>query len=318
MKMSQKPISIEELDEMTSIERYIEALLDEFPNPITQKELAEKTAVTKSAISKVRSKIVALCNVTVLGYQKKLLLGSDQETFSRLLLFFFNRLKPQVFFKSSYLKSLIKKMDVHNKISKHLANLHYSDYFDEKDTNKFIEIILYNVSAIRLPSPYFRDEMLKRKMDESGFLMRFAAYVPIINDFFSNFEVAIFANDKELIDLLGLRDKVFYFIMHNSERILQDWEVVTDVKDADKKAVYIEAYLKVIDYYVRKFANHFTSKMATRAKEKRIDFESQYSDIGAFFKPSSVHKGDISQMGTKEEIHLSNPGYDESPLPSNE
>lgn len=256
----------------------------------------------------MRSKIVALCDVRVLGFQKKLLLDSDQVTFSKLLLFFFNRLKPEIFFKSSYLKSFIKKMDVHLKISEYFANLHYSDYFDENDTNKFIEIILYNLSAIRLPASYFRDKLLKAKMDESGILISLAAYVPVINNLISNFKVAVFDNDKKLIELLKLRDKVFYFIIHNSEKILENWEVVTDVKEEDKKAVYMEAYLKVIDYYARKFANRFTSKVATRAKEKGIDFKSRYSDIGVFFKPDIAHKGDISQMGAKEETHLSNPG----------
>ena len=315
MEMSQETLSTEELDEMSSMERYIEVLLEKFPTPITQKELAHETAVTKSAISKIRDRIVLLCDIEVLGYEKKLLLSSKTETFTRLLLFFFSRLKPQVFLKSNYLKSVVKRWNIHEKFKKHLANLSYSDFFNEENTDKIVELVLHNLSIIALPQ-HFNYHEIKRAKKDVGFLMRFFAYFPVLDNLSSNLDLAIFADEKELIDLLRLRDKVFYFVLHNSLKAIQNWEVVTSIEENNTKKVSIEAYLKVVDYYARKYANDFTSKAAARAKKKGIAFKSKYFEIGAFFKPNNEHHGDICHKGTKEETHLSTPGFGESPLPT--
>lgn len=314
--MAQETIFTEELDEMSSMERYIEVLLGKFPRPITQKELAHETSVTKSAISKIRDRIVLLCDVKILGYEKKLLLSSKTETFTKLLLFFFSRLKPQVFLKSNYLKSVVKRWNIHEKLTRHLTNLCYSDFFDEDDTNKIVELILFNLSTIIPPQNFNYHEIKKSKMDV-GLLMRFFAYFPVLDNLFSNFDMAIFDDEKELEDLLRLRDKTFYFVLHNSKKALQNWEVVTDIREEDKKKVYVEAYLKVIDYYARKYANDFTSKAATKAQQKGIDFKSKFFKIGVLFKPKKEHHGGICHNGKKEETHPSTPGFGESPLPTN-
>jgi len=310
-------LSIEELDDMSSMERYIEVLLGKFPKPINQKELAKETSVTKSAISKIRDRIVPLCDIEVLGYEKKLLLNSNTETFTKLLFFFFSRLKPQIFLKSNYLKSVVKSWNVHEKLTKHLANLSYSRFFNEDDTNKIVEIIFYNLSTITFPQLHFNYHQIKRAKADAGLLMLFFAYFPVLGNLSSNFDGAIFENEKELNDLLRLRDKAFYFVLHNFKKGFQNWEVVTNIKEDDTKKVYVEAYLKVVDYYARKYANDFTSKAATRAKKKGIGFKSQYFEIGALFKPHNECRGDICHNGTKEETHLSTPGSGESPLPAN-
>ena len=285
--MTQETSNLEELGEMSSMEKYIEVLLNKFPTPITQKELAEETFVTKSAISKIRDRIVTLCDIKVLGYEKKLLLSSNAETFTKLSLFFLSRLKLQVFLKSSYLKTIVKSWNVHEKLSNHLANLSYSDFFDENDTNKILEIILHNFSTITLPQPQFNYHDIKRTKMDGGLLMRFFAYFPLLNYLSSNIDTAIFENEKELDDLLKLRDKAFYFILHNFKKTFQNCEVVADIKEDDMKKVYIDAYLKAVDYYARKYFNEFTSIVAKRAKKKGVAFKRQYSEIGALFKPNN-------------------------------
>ena len=314
--MSNKTISAKEIDDMTSIERYIEMLLDEYPNAISQTELAQKTEVTKSAISKVRDKVVGFCDLEILGHKKKLLLSLDRATFWKLLFFFVNRLKPQVFFASNYLRAFIEKMDIHRKLSEQLSGLHYSDYFDKDDTNKFIEIALHNLSAIKIARPS-HGEMNRTKRGEVGSLARYAAYIPVINDIISKFDAAIFADEEDLAHLLKLRDKVFYFVIDNAERLLQNWEVLKDIKSKSKKAAYVEAYVRVVDFYMRKFSGDFSSIVAKRAEEAKIEFRKEYFKIGSFFRPGKASKSDISPPGQEKEVYRSNPGFGGSPVPGN-
>jgi len=269
---------------MDAMEKYIEVLLDKFPVPITQTELAEEASVTKSAVSKIRERLVAICDINILAYEKKLLLSSDSRIFTQLFFFlFFNRLKPEIILKGNYLKSIVKSWNIHGKLSKNLEGLSYDKFFEEADTDKFIEIVLYNLSKIKVRQKPLHSELQKKKMNELGLLLRIFAYFPILEDPFSEIDMALFNDEEEMIHLLRLRDKIFQFIMHNSEKVLRNWEVLQNI-DGKKKDVYLEAYLKAVEHYVRKYINQFTSKVQKKAEMKRIGFKIQYSEIGNFYR----------------------------------
>lgn len=281
--MKQSLQTTEQLHEMDAVEKYIEVLLDKFPVPITQTELAEEASVTKSAVSKIRERLVALCDINVLAYEKKLLLSSDSRVFSQLFFFlFFSRLKPEIILKSNYLKSIVKSWNIHEKLSKNLEGLSYDKFFEKADTDKFIEIVLHNLSKIRVQQKFLHSELRKEKMNERGLLLRIFAYFPILEDPFSKIDLALFDEEEEMIHLLRLRDKVFQFIMHNSEKVLRNWEVLQSV-EGKKKDVYLEAYLKAVEHYVRKYIDQFTSKVQEKAKMNGIAFEAEYSEIGSFY-----------------------------------
>jgi hypothetical protein len=282
--MSEETLADESLNELNSIEKYIEVLLNKFPNSITQTELAKESLVTKPAISKIRDKLVPLCDLKVLGYKKKLLLSSDSETLFKLIFFFFSRMKLHVILGSNYLKFLIKKMNIHEELSKSLENLSYTDFFDEQDTNIFLKILLFNLPKIKPPRFVIDSDLSKSKLDEEGLMVRFIAYFRNLDDIKSNFEIFVFDNEDELINLLRLRDKTYYFVRHNLEKALQNWEVVVEIKNEDKKNVYIEAYLTAIDYYALKIVNQLTEIMVTSAENKGVDFKKQYYAVGSLFK----------------------------------
>lgn len=315
--MTEENLTAEELDELNSIANYIEILLNKFPNPITQTELAKEASVTKSAISKIREKLVTICDLKFLAYEKKLLLSLDSKIFVKLFFFFvFNRLKPEIILKSNYLKSIVDSWNIHERFSKNFEGLSYREFFEKEDTNKIIEIGLHNLSNIRVPQIFSHSEIRKTKMNELGLLLRILAYFPILEDPFSKIDLAIFDNEEELFHLLRIRDKIFYFIMHNSKKMLRNWEVLQNI-DEENKDVYLKAYIKAIEHYVRKYANQFNSKVKYKAKKMGIDFKSQYSEIGSFYKATNKLDGDICHSGRKRESHPPNPGSGEISLSNN-
>ena len=147
-------------------------------------------------------------------------------------------------------------------------------------------------------------------MDEKGLLMRLIAYFPILEDPTSTIDLKIFNNEKEMIDLLRLRDKVFYFILRNLKKILQDWDVIKNIRSEDEKAIHVEVYLNAINHYAQKYINQFTRNVATKAKNMSITFESQYYKIGTLFKPKQVNNNDCITLQNKKETHLSTPELD--------
>ena len=276
------------------MEKYISVLLEKYPKAITQAELAEASSVTKSAISKIRDKLVTLCDIKTLAFYKKLVLASDTKMVGKLFFFYvFHRLSPNVFLKSHYLHSLLQKWKIHERLSTDLAKLHYATFFDEKDTNLFITIILYNLTKAPLPSVLFQEDIHKVGMDQKGLMIRMMAYFPIIEDLRSNYDVPEIGTEEDMMALLELRDKVYHFILYHSKQLLPDWEVLENIDNDENKAKYVEAYLQVIDFYVQKYAKTFTSLVEAKAKKNKLPFEKQFYETGKLFKPNIQADSDI-------------------------
>jgi hypothetical protein len=115
---------------------------------------------------------------------------------------------------------------------------------------------------------------------------------------YTAFELALFNDESELINLLWLRDKVFYFILQNAQAILQQWEVLQATDEA-KRAIYLEAYLKAVEHYALKSVHQFTQDVSEVAKKKAIPFNEEYYQIGALFQPDL--NGDMSYKDVKRE-----------------
>jgi hypothetical protein len=171
-------------------------------------------------------------------------------------------------------------MGIHEKLADQLKKLSYGEYFEKEDTEMFIQIVLRNLS--RSPQPFLFDGIRYLRSYEAESLVEYAAFVPFIMNLFANFDMAVFLDKGELIQLLKLRDKVFSFILDNAKRYLRNWEVLQDVDAKSKKETYVEAYVKVVDYYLRKFSDAFTSSMEKRAGEIGVEFKKDYFDIGGF------------------------------------
>ena len=98
------------------------------------------------------------------------------------------------------------------------------------------------------------------------------------------------------------------------QKALQEWEVVKNLKKDEKKAEYLEAYLTVIEYYTRKYADQFNLEVKSEVSEKGLEYKTQYNHLGAFFTPNSSHRGDICHTGEEKDC-LSTPGLGDPTLP---
>ena len=270
-----------ELRTLKPLLKYFQVLIDEYPNPISQTELAEKSSVTKSAVSKIRDDLKRFCNMRVLAFQRKLLLKLDNETFWMILGLFFLELKFQKFFRSNYMKHSLEKIKIHKKLVE-VKDLDYGKYFSEEDTNLIIELVLRNICSYQIDKDLWNKFKTSLRTNEADFQV--FSIMQVLSDVFSNFDLGVFENENELLRIIQLRDKFYVFIKSIAGKIINEWVVVKRIEDPQKKASYFEAYLAAIDYFLTSILSEATENIRKAAEEKKIPFDKRYSEIGESFQ----------------------------------
>jgi hypothetical protein len=216
----------DEFHELEGLVGYIDVLMDSFPEPISRKVLAQKAGVSQPAISKVKNRLLGLCEHNAFVFSSKLVLRTDG-TFWRLFIFYFLQMKPTKMLLSNYGWQMIKRMNLHSKISGKIRN--YALYFDEKDTEIITRILLHNldnfqvVSQIRasISNPQQRTMLLSLQ------------YISAVQNILQKLDLPI-QEAKDLRDILTLRDKLFYFakdlILHQIQKASILRELSTEEK----------------------------------------------------------------------------------------
>ena len=266
----------DDFQELGGIVKYIEVLLDSFPNPISRKELAQRTGVTEAAVSKVKDKLLRLCNWDALFLSRKLILKTD-ETFGRLLGFYFLQMKPMRVLLSNYGKEIIKRMNLHSKISESFKE--YPLYFTEADTQILTRIVLCNLgnfqiaNAIRAHIREPRDKMIWLSGE----------YIFAMQTILQKLELPMDNND-DLRNILSIRDKLFYLVKELLWRQVQKASILANLT-TDKKASYIDVYSDTLDFYLRKAFMFGTKFIKQNAERRQLEFKDEYENIGCFFAP---------------------------------
>lgn len=266
--------------------KYVQALIHAYPRPITQSELAQKSSVTKSAISKIRSTLLELCDMHTIAYKKKLVLKSDFDTFARIFHVYFLRLETEELFKSDYAKTVLNPGQIYDKLSQGLKEFSFTDYFNKKDINWAISLVLQNISAFQIQKDAisFVTAVLGSKIEDED-LSEVIPYIQLVSKLFTNFEITI-ENEEELQKTLALRDKIYLFIKDNVAAIASKLNVLKEMEDLEKKKLGIELLSKIAESIMKTTCNEITDYLRQQAKAKGIPFPKEYREIGALFGKS--------------------------------
>jgi hypothetical protein len=239
--------------------------------------LAQRTGVTEAAISKVKDKLLKLCNWDALFLSRKLILKTD-ETFGRLLGFYFLQMKPMRVLLSNYGKEIIKRMNLHSKISESFKE--YPLYFTEEDTQIITRIVLCNLGNFQIANAI--RARIKEPRDKMIWLS--GEYIFAMQAILQKLDLPI-DNNNELRNILSIRDKLFYLAKELLCRQVQKASILTDLT-TEKKASYIGVYSETIDFYLRKAFAFGTKFIKENAERKQLEFKDEYANIGYFFTPS--------------------------------
>ena len=275
------------MESLKSLSRYIEVLVDQYPVPLTQSELAEKSAVTKSAISKIRDKLLELCNMRVIAYQRKMLLKSDFETFSKIFHLYFLQSKAQKLFMSRYAENVLNEMLIYEKLAKDLENFSFSKYFEKEDIKWVVNLVLQNVSSFEIQKDTFSVIASAISSEiENRDLSEIIPYIQLVTKLLTNFEI-ILENEAELKKTLLLRDKFYFFIKNNLNKMLAELEVIKEIEDEEERKARKELLSVIALHYLNKAAKQITQHIKKKSMEKEISFLKEYNEIGIFFRDIS-------------------------------
>jgi hypothetical protein len=267
----------EDLREFEGLTNYIEVLLATYPKPITRKELAEKMDVSQAAISKVRNRLLKLCDRNTLIFNRKLVLKSG-ETFWKLLVLFFLKMKPTQVLLSNYGREILKQLDIHSKISKSIKE--YPLYFSEKDTQVIIKIALHNIKNFQIINH------IKTRLNNSQEWAMWLSgqYISSIQSVLEKLDLPI-ENTEDVLSILKLRDKLFYLIRDLVSQQMEKMSIVQKL-NSDEKSTYLQIYLNTVDFYLKRIFGNGTTFIRQVAENKKLPFKEDYEEIGLFFSPS--------------------------------
>jgi len=278
------------METLESLSKYVQALVEAYPSPITQSELAEKSSVTKSAISKVRDKLLDLCNMRVVAFERKMVLKTDFDTFVKIFHLYFLESKTREYFQSKYAKSVLDELHFYEKLSQSLKKFSFPEYFDHKDIDWAINLVLQNVFSFQIQKNTFSiiaaaigGEIENENVDE------IIPYIQLATKLLTSFQITV-KNEDELKRTLLLRDKVYSFIKENISKILEEFEIIKEVADPEEKNRRIELLSLIAMHYVDKASKQVTEHIQQQARLKGITFLMEYGKIGTFYR----HNGPVA------------------------
>ena len=255
---------------------YIEVLMTAFPKPITRKELAQKTGVSQAAITKVKDRLLRLCDQNALIFSRKLILRTD-ETFWKLLVLYFLQMKPTKILLSNYGWEMIKQMNIHSKISERFKE--YSSHFNEEDTETIIRIMLYNLGNFQITN------QIKTSIGDPQVRMMLLStqYATAMESIFQKLDFPM-ENIEDLLSILTIRDKLFYLTKQLLWQQIQKASILQELSKTEK-TTYLKVYSKTIDFYLRKLFGIGTNSIKQTAERRKLEFKENYEEIGHFYKP---------------------------------
>lgn len=271
--------------EFEGLINYLDVLIESFPKPITRKELAERTGVSKAYITKISDRLLKLCNKNALIFGRKLILQTD-ETYWKLFFVYFFRQRLPKFILSNYGLEIVKLFKVHSKISAQVKE--YPEYFSEKDTEAMIRIFLHNLKNLRMVNE-FKTNMVDPQLRVMLLSMN---YMATLETLLQGFDLPV-ETSEDLINMLTIRDKVFCFAKHMIIKRLKEASIMNTLSETEK-AVYLEVYSGTVDFYLKRLLAVFTDLAGQVAKSRNLEFNEEYKIVGNFYKPKEIASAVIS------------------------
>lgn len=266
---------------LESLTNYVDVLINTFPKPISRKELAQRTGVSGAAITKIGSRLLRLCDKDILIFNRRLILKTD-ETFWKLLVLYFLKLKPAKILLSSYGWTMIRQMNIHFRITERVRE--YSRYFNEEDTETIIRIILHNSGNFQIANQI----KINIGNPEQRMMLLSMQYATAVQGILQKLDLPMETND-DLVNILRIRDKLFYLAKDLIIKRVQMASILEELSKEDKET-YLRVYSKTVDFYMRKIMGVVTAFIRQVAERRELEFRKEYDDIGNAYRPQHEDK----------------------------
>lgn len=270
---------------LASVIRYVEALWNKYPNPITRVELAKSTGVSKAAITKVKDKIFDVCQVEALARNSKFVLRKDLNTINTVFLTSLLSGRLSSFLQSPYLLAVLSDRKVLKKFEEAIPS--YREYFTEQDSILFINLLLKIASKATL---YIKEEAINDiewsfENEQYAFTFFSSAVLKFLREL-DNDRLAELFEEIDVRTLLILRDKLYFLVTNLVQQIIPSLGIVSRIENEKLKKTYIAVYQDTFNYYLRIFFENLTGIfIRTLEKSDKGNVSIEDMRIGNFFQP---------------------------------
>ena len=154
------------IEELKSVERYLWVLIDSYPSPVNQAEIASRTNVSRSAVTRIRDTLIKFCDLKSLAWERKLILKNDLETRMLLLAGFLwqgNVSDLKAYIGSHYFVEMVLDVDLFSKINESYPQYALDQYFSEEDITWSKKIIIDKLDRSKFKELQKTNEEYARK-----------------------------------------------------------------------------------------------------------------------------------------------------------
>ena len=229
---------------MLPLAKYLLILVESYPLPIRANVLAEKTGHSKAAISKIRERLMQICDPDPMIFEKGFVLSQNFNLISSIFITLLAHGSHKRFLSSRFFRTFVSSRKVHDKIV--MACPHYGEKFTPDETGFLIQKIVGAIES--LPPSDFKfllDLLTSRKPSTSTELDALQDVTKILKKLEFTFR-----NNEEFSKTIILRDKFFILIRDVLWSKIEEMKIFTKL-DKKNKTMYKNVYKDTIDFYLR-------------------------------------------------------------------
>jgi hypothetical protein len=266
-----------DLKSLIPLTPYLTVLTAEYPNPIRASGLAQKTSRSKAAVTKVKGRLLQVCDVREVALGAGFRLLPTFDAFLNLFMVFSANGEARRFLGSRYTKLFLKGEQVHKALASHIPR--YSYYFTDEETSFMMDKVLEIVSSVS-PSSLreFAKSIIKGSADDVRYIL--SRFIP---DMLRDFKLTI-KNEHELRLAISVRDKLFLATRDLVWSYVENLSVLRTVNARDRED-YLRVYKHTIDYYLTRLFEALNTPIFEATRASSIQPKPKMAIIGSSLLP---------------------------------
>lgn len=278
------------LNDLYTIEKYVWTLIESYPSPINQTEIAKKVNVSRSAVTRIKDSLKPITELKTLAWDRKLLLKNDVETRSTLFAMYLWQGSPDQFkayVSSRYFSDLIFETELYEQFVEAGTELSFEKYYSKDD---FTWIKNFFLRKFVDAQPIIEDEIIIVSNMKKGDVVHEFMWqnLPINLQFLYSviYDSSLSFLDSEIdfMKLLELRDKTHLFLRKNKviySGILKDFAIWIDAEGAKNQQQIEEASEILFLAFFRKILNQFSLHVFNEAEKVNIHLNIKFRNLGS-------------------------------------
>ena len=263
--MSEKEVDVKNL---LPLAKYLLILVESYPQPVRAHVLAEKTRHSKAAISKIRDRLMEICDPDPMAFEKGFVLSQSFNLIPSIFIVLLAHGNHKKFLTSRFFRTFVSSKKVHDKIVAIFKP--YGEKFTPDETGFLVQKIAESIE--RLPSSDF--EFLSRLL--------VSRKPSAVAEFTSSQNVKkivkklefTFKSSEEFTKTMVLRDKFFFLIRDLLWAQIEEMKILTNL-DEKTRTMYKSVYKTTIDYYLRDIFSNLDESLTSAGKNFVKDVEKQ-------------------------------------------